>query len=351
MKPIFPTSMATDLAKIRDRTIIEVLFKLGFPLPEMIKLIPGMYGKNGPSRNTIVKIVQTLETRSFSYLDSVPVGKMMNPELIKTIFQHVSLYPYDSLRQIARTIGSNKDTVSRILRTKLLMRRKKLKWVPHSLTDEQKLSRVQTAKAMLEIISKDAKHDFKHIITGDETWLFFRTFHEDKWIRAGSEVETRVRPTIGTKKQMLVVFWGIEETPVLNLLPRDESMNTATFVELAINSLKKFYRKSLEPEEVIYVHMDNAPCHRAALSRDVLKNTKLVELPQPPYSPDLAPCDFFLFGYLKSRMRGFHFQDSDSMLVKANEIIASIPNSMRLTVFRDWIERLETVVRIGGEYL
>jgi hypothetical protein len=30
-------------------------------------------------------------------------------------------------------------------------------------------------------------------------------------------------------------------------------------------------------------------------------------MPQPPYSPDLAPCDFFLFSYLKQHLEGKHF--------------------------------------------
>jgi hypothetical protein len=32
-------------------------------------------------------------------------------------------------------------------------------------------------------------------------------------------------------------------------------------------------------------------------------------VPHPPYSPDLAPCDFFLFPRLKSTLNGKQFQD------------------------------------------
>jgi len=30
-------------------------------------------------------------------------------------------------------------------------------------------------------------------------------------------------------------------------------------------------------------------------------------LPHPPYSPDLAPCDFYRFPKLKSKLKGHHF--------------------------------------------
>jgi hypothetical protein len=32
-------------------------------------------------------------------------------------------------------------------------------------------------------------------------------------------------------------------------------------------------------------------------------------VPHPPYSPDLAPCDFFLFSTLKRTLKGKRLQD------------------------------------------
>jgi hypothetical protein len=37
-------------------------------------------------------------------------------------------------------------------------------------------------------------------------------------------------------------------------------------------------------------------------------------VPQPPYPPDLAPCDFFLFGYLKQHLEGKHLTREDSVI-------------------------------------
>jgi hypothetical protein len=34
-------------------------------------------------------------------------------------------------------------------------------------------------------------------------------------------------------------------------------------------------------------------------------------VPQPLYSPDLAPCDFFLFGYLEQHLEGNHLTRED----------------------------------------
>ena len=44
---------------------------------------------------------------------------------------------------------------------------------------------------------------------------------------------------------------------------------------------------------------DNAPARKCVLVQDFLKEEKVVQLSHPPYSPDLSPCDFFLFPLLK----------------------------------------------------
>jgi histone-lysine N-methyltransferase SETMAR len=38
-----------------------------------------------------------------------------------------------------------------------------------------------------------------------------------------------------------------------------------------------------------------------------------VQLPHPPYSPDLAPSDFYLFRHLKKFLRGRHFRDNEDL--------------------------------------
>jgi histone-lysine N-methyltransferase SETMAR len=53
-----------------------------------------------------------------------------------------------------------------------------------------------------------------------------------------------------------------------------------------------------------FLHRDNAPIHASLLICDFLANTNTTVLPQPPYSPDLAPEDFSLFPKLKSTLKG-----------------------------------------------
>ncbi|KAI6648621.1 Histone-lysine N-methyltransferase SETMAR-like [Oopsacas minuta] len=54
----------------------------------------------------------------------------------------------------------------------------------------------------------------------------------------------------------------------------------------------------------ILLHHDNASSHSAIRTPEFLENSGLKTLPHPPYSPDLAPCDFWLFPRLKDQLHG-----------------------------------------------
>ena len=68
----------------------------------------------------------------------------------------------------------------------------------------------------------------------------------------------------------------------------------------SITSQKK--RAPLLP--TMLFHHDNAPSHQASMTQETIDRRPIEVLGHPPYSPDLAPCDFFLFPTLKKILRG-----------------------------------------------
>ena len=63
---------------------------------------------------------------------------------------------------------------------------------------------------------------------------------------------------------------------------------------------------------VLLLH-DNAPVHTSRVSQVAIKPCGFEELNHPPYSPDLAPSDFYLFRKLKFDLIGTRFEDDDSL--------------------------------------
>jgi hypothetical protein len=56
------------------------------------------------------------------------------------------------------------------------------------------------------------------------------------------------------------------------------------------------------------LHHDNAPAHMSLKTTEFVTNNNMVIIPHPPYSPNLAPCDFALFPKLKMKLKARHFE-------------------------------------------
>ena len=55
------------------------------------------------------------------------------------------------------------------------------------------------------------------------------------------------------------------------------------------------------------LHHDNTPAHTSCLMQKFLVKHQITQMTQAPYSPDLVPCDFWLFPKLKSPLKGKRF--------------------------------------------
>jgi len=72
------------------------------------------------------------------------------------------------------------------------------------------------------------------------------------------------------------------------------------------------------------LHQDIAPAHNALSVKKFLANKSITVLEHPPYSPDLAPCDFCLFPKIKSVLKGTHFVSVENVKAKTVEILNSL---------------------------
>ena len=73
-------------------------------------------------------------------------------------------------------------------------------------------------------------------------------------------------------------------------------------------------------------------------------------LEHPPYSPDLAPCDFFLFPKIKSALKGTRFKSIDAVKAKAREFMNKLSKDDLQHRFQQWKISTEWCRDRGGEY-
>ena len=100
-----------------------------------------------------------------------------------------------------------------------------------------------------------------------------------------------------------------------------------------MRSVREKRREVWETRSWLLPH-DNAPAHNALEIREFLVKNNIAVLEQPPYSPDLAPCDFFLLPKLKEVIKGTRFQDSEAIKTAVTRELGAIPEDS----FQEWVE-------------
>jgi hypothetical protein len=68
----------------------------------------------------------------------------------------------------------------------------------------------------------------------------------------------------------------------------------------------------------------------------------------PSYSPDLAPCDFFLFPKVKTIMRGEHFGDVENIKCETTRLLKNLTLQDMQKCFLQWKKHWAKCIQLGG---
>ena len=71
----------------------------------------------------------------------------------------------------------------------------------------------------------------------------------------------------------------------------------------------------------------------------------------PPYSPDLNPCDFFLWGYLKDKVYRHQPTTMDALKIAITHEIRSIDHDILHNVIDGFESRLHAVIDVEGAHI
>ena len=72
--------------------------------------------------------------------------------------------------------------------------------------------------------------------------------------------------------------------------------------------------------------------------------------PQPPYSPDLAPCDFWLFPKLKEKLRGCYYETIEEMKEAVMKVIDTLTQEDFHGTFQKLLELYNKCIAVRGDY-
>ena len=148
---------------------------------------------------------------------------------------------------------------------------------------------------------------------------------------------------------MLICFFDSEGIVHTEFVPQGQTVNQFYYREILESLRKRVVRMRPSVADNSMLHHDNAPCHMAISVIEFLAKKGIPVVPQPPYSPYLSSCDFFLSSKLKFYLKGRHFGTVENMEKAVTDQLKVIPVSDYQCCCKEW-ERLRRCVASQGNY-
>ena len=188
------------------------------------------------------------------------------------------------------------------------------KFVPRVLGEDQKESH-HDSREMVELINSDPAV-LDALVTCNESWISCYDTETNRQSsqgkHAGSPRPKKARQSKSTHKLLMILFFDSTGMIYMYWVPIGQIVNKEYYTEVSRKFRKRFLgkRPALFKSGQWHFHQDNAPVHNSILLTDYLTKMGIKTVHHPPYSPDHAPCDFWLFPKLLEKLRGLSLWDN-----------------------------------------
>jgi transposase len=328
-----------------QRSICLFLAMKGLSAREVHDELVAVLGRGAIAYSTVTSYPRQWQ---FSAISSEPSDESPTTIIDGASLDALDKQPFSSVRELTKLTSIPTTTVYRRLTRSLGFVVKHLRCVPHTLTDTQKAEAMALSNQLL-LEMRSIKHQGWHfIITLDKLWFSFSRDHEQIWFRPDQEPPEWDKHTIQDKKIMVTIAWNALGFDLVEDLPKGRRFNAKYYRNNILTELIRIRPRAGERNLVI--HADNASLHTAQKCRTFCAENGMRLATHPPYSPDLALSDFFLFGYVKDRLQGILFASREELVAGISEVLDEIRPETLPRVFEHWIERLEWISQNNGEY-
>jgi histone-lysine N-methyltransferase SETMAR len=118
---------------------------------------------------------------------------------------------------------------------------------------------------------------------------------------------------------MATVFWDSQGIILINYLEKGKTITGASYSSLLDRVKTKLHEKCprLGHKKFLF-HYDNAPAHSSGVVVAKLLELGFQLVPHPPYSPDLAPLDYYLCPNMKKWLVGRRYYSIEEVIAETN---------------------------------
>jgi hypothetical protein len=135
---------------------------------------------------------------------------------------------------------------------------------------------------------------------------------------------------------MVAIIWNHTGFEQIVALPKGMKFNTDDYISHILDPLAEWRRSQVgDSDRRLHVPVDNPRSHAVKKATEFLAGNGMKRGPHSPFSLDLAPCDFYLFGYIKSRLVCASFEEPDQLWQVNDVIFQSIEEATLERVFQE----------------
>jgi Transposase. len=206
------------------------------------------------------------------------------------------------------------------------------------------------------MIKRNPVDFWRRLITVDETWVHHYTpetkNQSKQWVEAGGSAPKKAKTVKSAGKVMATVFWDAHGILLIDYLEKGSTIRGKYYralLDQLIDAIKK-KRPHLKKKKVLFLQ-DNAPVHTALDTMLKLREIHFELVDHPPFSPDLAPSDFFLFPNLKKWLAGKRFTSNEEVITETNAYFEGFPKSYYSDGIKNLEYRLTKCIELKGDYV
>ena len=284
-----------------------------------------------------------------------PEETAVTPENIARVEEFFTDNPKSHISDAVVELELSHTTIWRILRLRL-------KWKPYKplrvnmLSEQNKTDRVEFCRWFLDqgeefaqrVIWSDEKWFVLHPAPNTQNDVVWAPWHPEEEVECRRQGDSKVMAWCGmVDGRMLRVRWMVDEAgrPVSVNGDRYQSLLQDVWPEVRHQSSRRRY----------WVMQDGATSHTTAVNLNFLLDkfrgrviSRRSEHFWPPYSPDLNPLDFFVWGYLEAQVKRIKLATMEELRAVVEDVASTVPEEMIRDAAKNVIKRCKACIEASG---
>jgi hypothetical protein len=178
---------------MEQRAVIRFFILKGIKAKEIRAELESVYGSEALALSTMKKWRKCFQEGRTDLIDDRRPGRPVTHDLAEAIQSILAERPFLSCKVLCWHPRIGKATCLPILHNDLGLTKFHLRWIPYTLTEDQKSERLTYSRQPLATLEQQQPMDFEHIITEDESWFYLCNLSDAAWAESSDTLPERIR--------------------------------------------------------------------------------------------------------------------------------------------------------------